>query len=101
MKRKARVFLFLLSWILLVGCFNGVKAENINWDITDIDSPGMDNTLLTEMNKVIQEQGSRYSKINSVLIVKEGHLVFENYYNGYHREYLFELCSATKTFTAS
>lgn len=101
MKWITRVFLFVLSCVLLISCFNTVKADNIDWDIADLDTLGMDNTLLTEMNQVIQEKGSRYSKINSVVIVRKGQLVFENYYNGYNREFLFELCSATKTFTSS
>jgi CubicO group peptidase (beta-lactamase class C family) len=59
---------------------------------------GLDEQLLLKMNDEIQN-GS-FGQINSMLVLKNGKLVFENYYNGYTRNDLQRLETATKNISS-
>ncbi|MEZ4905521.1 MAG: serine hydrolase [Spirosomataceae bacterium] len=56
---------------------------------------GLDEKLLTEMTKKIID--GTYPNVHSVLIIKDGKLVFEEYFYGYTSTKLHELRSATKS----
>jgi CubicO group peptidase (beta-lactamase class C family) len=56
---------------------------------------GLNKALLTEMTKKIID--GTYPNVHSVLIIKDGKLVFEEYFYEYDRSKLHELRSATKS----
>lgn len=67
---------------------DGLTAGNINKTI-------LDTSLLTEMmQKIIN---GTYSNVHSVLIIKDGKLVFEQYFYQYTRDSVQELRSASKS----
>lgn len=55
--------------------------------------------LLSALHSEINND--EYGEVHSLLIVRNGDLVFEEYYNGYSREELHVLYSITKTFTSA
>ena len=55
----------------------------------------VENPILKEMDKLVRE--ARYEKITSILIAKDGKLVFEAYYNGADSLSLHNTRSATKS----
>ncbi|WP_447641991.1 MULTISPECIES: serine hydrolase domain-containing protein [Chitinophagaceae] len=60
---------------------------------------GLDTGLLRALvNRII---GGEYANVHSVLIVKDGRLVFEEYFYEYDAETLHQLRSASKTFTSA
>ncbi|HTG55020.1 MAG TPA: serine hydrolase [Niabella sp.] len=65
----------------------------------NLENTGLDRTLLTEMIKKIID--GTYPNVHSVLIIKDGKLVFEEYFYEYDRNKLHELRSATKSFVSA
>lgn len=64
-----------------------------------IDNSGLDKALLNEMMQKIVN-GS-YPNVHSVLIIKDGKLIFEEYFYEYNKTKLHELRSATKSFVSA
>ncbi|TDO73325.1 CubicO group peptidase (beta-lactamase class C family) [Flavobacterium chryseum] len=64
-----------------------------------LDNSGLDKALLNEMMQKIVN-GS-YPNVHSVLIIKDGKLVFEEYFYEYNKTKLHELRSATKSFVSA
>ncbi|MCC8424033.1 serine hydrolase [Mucilaginibacter sp. UR6-11] len=64
-----------------------------------IQNSGLDTALIhTLMNRIV---GGSYPGIHSVLIIKDGKLVFEEYFYGNDADKLHELRSATKSFSSA
>jgi CubicO group peptidase (beta-lactamase class C family) len=64
-----------------------------------IRGTGLDSVLLAQMMRKIVD-GS-YPNVHSVLIIKDGKLVFEEYFYEYTKDSLHELRSATKSFISA
>ena len=64
-----------------------------------INKSGLDTSLLNEM--MLKIINGTYNNVHSVLIIKDGKLVFEEYFYEYNREKLHETRSATKTFISA
>lgn len=67
--------------------------------IGNIEKSGLDTTLLAEMVRKIVDR--TYPNVHSVLIIKDGKLVFEEYVYEYSKNTLHELRSATKSFISA
>ncbi|MCD0467128.1 serine hydrolase [Flavobacterium sp. ENC] len=65
----------------------------------NLDKTGLDKALLSEMMQKIVD-GS-LPNVHSVLIIKDGKLVFEEYFYEYNKTKLHELRSATKSFVSA
>lgn len=64
-----------------------------------LDNTGLDKALLNEMMQKIVD--GTYPNVHSVLIIKDGKLVFEEYFYEYNKTKLHELRSATKSFISA
>ena len=92
-----------IGWLILLGCSAGSKhnisisPEKIN-DGLKVASPLKFNTNISLLNSMIQgiESGD-YVNIHSILIIKDGLLVVEVYFEGYERSTSHEIRSATKS----
>lgn len=65
----------------------------------NLDSTGLDKTLLNEMMQKIID--GTYPDVHSVLIIKDGKLVFEEYFYDHNKNKLHQLRSATKSFISA
>jgi CubicO group peptidase (beta-lactamase class C family) len=65
----------------------------------NLDKSGLDKTLLNEMMSKIVD--GTFPNVHSVLIIKDGKLVFEEYFYEYNKTKLHELRSATKSFVSA
>lgn len=74
---------------------------NVNDGLTvgNLEGTGLDKKLLAEMAEKIV--GGTYPNVHSILIVKDGKLVFEEYFYEHHKNKLHELRSATKSFISA
>ena len=75
------------------------QNDNDGLDIGNIKNTGLDTALLNEMMRKILD--GIYPNVHSVLIIKDGKLVFEEYFYEYNKTKLHELRSATKSFISS
>lgn len=94
--------------ILLAGCFmnaslcaQDVKSANAASDTWPTSSPAASGLLperLQAMDTAIRS--GQFQKITSVLITRNGNLVYEAYFNGFDGNSLMDTRSATKTITS-
>ncbi|MCB0202462.1 MAG: serine hydrolase, partial [Anaerolineae bacterium] len=68
------------------------------WQVSAPEPQGMDGALLDQMMKFVDE--NRIA-VDSVLVVRNGTLVFETYRNGYGADSRHHLQSATKSVTSA
>ncbi len=68
------------------------------WESINPEAGGMDSGKLDSLTRIIQTQ---HRNINGVVIVKNGKLVFERYFNGYEAEDTSNVASVTKSFTSA
>jgi CubicO group peptidase (beta-lactamase class C family) len=75
--------------------------ENLNDGLQtgSVVNSGLDTVLLREMMKKIID--GIYPNVHSILIIKDGKLVFEEYFYEYKKDSLQELRSATKSFVSA
>ena len=67
------------------------------WQVSTPRAQDMDGALLQQMMDLIDEQGFAY---DSILVVRHGRIVFEEYRNGYTQDTKHHLQSATKSFSS-
>jgi CubicO group peptidase (beta-lactamase class C family) len=61
------------------------ELTNDGWQTTSLDDVGIDERTLGELIERIEDD--TYQNIHSILIVKDGKLVFEEYFGGYEFDY--------------
>lgn len=75
------------------------KNDNDGLKTGNLDNTGLDKHLLHEMMQKIVD--GTYPNVHSILIIKDGKLVFEEYFYEYDKNTLHELRSATKSFVSA
>ncbi len=75
------------------------KNENDGLNIGNWENTGLDKKLLSEMVQKIVD--GTYPNVHSILIIKDGKLVFEEYFYEHNKNKLHELRSATKSFISA
>lgn len=69
------------------------------WETASLAVQGMRLAPIDSMTKLIATD--HYKNIHSVVIIKNNKLVYENYFNGYDRNMVHNLYSASKSFTSA
>ncbi|RXZ78541.1 class C beta-lactamase-related serine hydrolase [Paenibacillaceae bacterium] len=64
------------------------------WQAADPATLRMDVEKLSELEPVIK---SEYSNINSIVVIRNGYIAYENYFNGYSPDDTHHVASVTKT----
>lgn len=64
-----------------------------DWRTSLPEQVGVNSDLLYEADRYIRSAAKR---INSLILIKNGQMVFEKYYNGFHRDKPQHICSVTK-----
>ena len=121
---KFKILILILLSIILFNCkdkaapdsednrFAAPEQINDGWETASLSSVGMDETFYIDLLNLLNEETDH--KIHSILIVKDGKLVFEQYFPGekfelalytgemgFDRNDTHTLCSATKSFTSA
>ncbi|WP_428330598.1 serine hydrolase domain-containing protein [Mucilaginibacter sp.] len=89
-------------WYPRLGAYKGISTpENLHDGLQtgDAEKAGLDTALLNLM--VHNIAAGKYPNVHSVLIIKGGKLVFEEYFYEYTRDSLQELRSASKSFISA
>jgi len=74
-----------------------VKTDD-GWETSSLSKEGVNPENLNRLMSEILN--GRYKDIHSILIVKDGKLIFEEYFSGNHRNSLHVMASATKSVTS-
>jgi CubicO group peptidase (beta-lactamase class C family) len=64
------------------------------WQVADPETLGMDSEMLSALEPVIK---SSYSNINGIVVVKNGYIAYERYYNDYEPDDVHHVTSVTKS----
>ncbi len=115
MKRSNSCYLFIFLILLLFSISNGCKKEEVksgnhytyqipeqkedDWEISSLSEAGMDVSAIEEIAENIIND--RYKGIHSLLIVRNGLLIFEEYFKGYGGDDLQHIFSITKSVSSS
>lgn len=75
------------------------KQVNDGLNTGNIEKTVLDKNLLNEMMEKIID--GKYPNVHSILIIKDGNLVFEEYFYEHNKNKLHELRSATKSFVSA
>ncbi|MEN8247643.1 MAG: serine hydrolase [Bacteroidota bacterium] len=102
-----RYFLIILPIsILLTTCQEKVnytyrlpETTNDGWEVSSLIDTGIDTMLINELVSNIRTND--FKNIDAVLIIKDGKLVLDEYFNGYDRNKKHKLWSCTKSFTSA
>lgn len=98
MKKALSLFLLFLLNVTGLQVFSQYRDywPTNGWKIKTPEEVNINAPILQSMDQLIQ---SSMAYIDAFLIVKNGYLVYEQYYNGYSENELHLLCSATKSLT--
>ena len=75
-------------------------ARAWEWPVSTPEQQGLDSKRLGELVGLIRE-GNRYPGLHSLLVVRRGRLVVEEYFNGWSAERMHTLQSVSKSFTSA
>jgi len=103
--RKGLLVAYLLIIALLFSCSGKVHytyrvPEKIDdgWATADLSEVGVDSEKISDLIREILNKNFKH--IDSVLLVKDGKLILEEYFNKYGRDDLHELHSVSKSITS-
>jgi CubicO group peptidase (beta-lactamase class C family) len=71
-----------------------------DWPISSPEAQGLDSEKLAELTEVICA-GERFPRLHSLLIIRHGYLVVEEYFNNWQAGQLHTLQSVSKSFTSA
>ncbi len=102
MKTLKNLFLsFLVVFsITQISCNNDKELiDSFNWQISTPEEQNLDGSKLAQLSEKII--AGEYKEIHSLLIMRNGYLVFEEYYGGYSQNELHPIYSVTKSITSA
>jgi CubicO group peptidase (beta-lactamase class C family) len=97
-----RPVVVIVSLIFFVGMFNSLCATGTTWEWprSTPEQQGLDSNRLTRLVEIIRE-GTEFPDLHSLLIVRNGSLVVEEYFGQYSGDKLHTLQSVSKSFTSA
>lgn len=102
MKTSARIFrgLLLFAVIVITSCSDeptGPQDVSYNWPISTPEEQGMNSEMLSQAIN----QGGNLGFVDCILVIRNGHIVAENYYNGYDKDTPHDVRSVSKSFLSA
>jgi CubicO group peptidase (beta-lactamase class C family) len=102
MKRFAIIFnwLFLITLPLIPSCSDdptGPELLDGNWPVSSPELQGMDSQLLSNAFT----EGENRGYVDCILVIKNGFIVAEKYYNGFNKDIAHNVKSVSKSFLSA
>lgn len=100
LRNKKYIALYILPVFIIIVIFYPNATASVNsyptegWQITTPEQRGMRSQMLADMMAVIKE--NRYA-INSVLVVRNGHMVLDAYFHPFTKDLRHQIHSCTKS----
>ncbi len=97
--------LFTIMFFLFQGLSAPVLSQDVwpddqKWPTSSLSEQKLDQTKINELTNLIND-GIRFPDIHSLLIVRNGYMVVEEYFKSYNAERIHMLQSVTKSFTSA
>src|SRR5918997_4645215 len=96
--RRLRHFFFVAFFLCAVSCGSTTGRADYwptdGWRSSPPEEQGLDPKILSEMDHDVKEP---FPAVKGVLVVRNGYVVFENYYQGYDRSDYHHVFSVTKS----
>lgn len=94
-----RALLLSIPFIVLSCNDDSTKPglESYNWSTSNPEAQGMDSQLLTQAF----EQGEEKGYVDCILVIRNGYLVAEKYYNGFTKDTPHNVKSVSKSFLSA
>jgi len=92
-----RASLLVLIALLVDG--RSLQAEGFAWPRAEAQSVGIDPAMLVQLEAAVK--AGSYGHIKSLLVLRHGKLVYENYFNGYREQDLLPLYSVSKSWASA
>ncbi len=105
---RLKSLLPFLIWITFSACKSDVETTSytyslpeglLDWEVATLEEAGMDQSIIEDLAESIVR--GEFPEVHSMLIAKGGKLVFEDYFNGFERDDLHVLFSATKSYAST
>lgn len=84
-----------LTLFIVSACF--VKAQSFNWEKTSPESVGFNSEIIAQADSYLTVYNKNKHLTNSLLIICQGKIIHEKYYNKFSENRLNDLKSATKS----
>ena len=101
-RRRLRFFFVAALFLLAVSCGSITGGADYwptdGWRSSPPEDEGMDPKALSRIDHYVKET---FPAVKGVLVVRNGYVVFENYYQGYDRSDYHHVLSVTKSFYLS
>ncbi len=102
MKYLTKIFSFILlsAFLFLSSCSEGPTgpdASSFNWPTSTPEEQGMNSQLLAEA----LAQGDNRGFVDCILVIRNGYIVAEEYYNGFEKEIPHNVKSVSKSFLSA
>lgn len=101
-----RLILIIPLLLLLLACdrkaqyiYQIPKNTGDGWDISSLQDSGIDTLLINQL--VTQVRSNDFNNIDALLIIKDGKLVLDEYFNKYDKNTKHKIWSCTKSFSSA
>jgi CubicO group peptidase (beta-lactamase class C family) len=97
-----KIFVVAVSLYFVMGIFSSLFGNGTTWEWprSSPEKQGLDSDRLTQLIEIIRV-GKEFPDLHSLLIVRNGSLVVEEYFEEYSSEKLHTLQSVSKSFTSA
>lgn len=98
--KKFLSLIFLFTLFFFLSCSEGTTgpgASSFNWPTSTPEEQGMNSQLLAEA--LVQGDNRRF--VDCILVIRNGYIVAEEYYNGFGKEIAHNVKSVSKSFLSA
>lgn len=96
MKKRLLILLTLFTWIS-ISCNKSEEPFDFEWPVSTPAAEGLDQQKIDSAYIIVEELGF----VDALLVIRNGKLVAENYYNGYDANKGHQIWSCTKSFMSA
>ena len=100
MRFTKKIYICFVTVLTLLSCSDeptGPETTSYNWPISTPEAQGMNSQLIEQAF----EQGNNIGFVDCILIIRNGYLVGEKYYNGYTKSTPHNIMSVSKSFLSA
>lgn len=95
-----KIYTIVIISIFTISAYSNSKFPNSKWVVSSLSKEGLSPEKFAKFEKYLFDKSTGYST-DSVVIIKNGSLVYERYENGFHKEMPHRIWSCSKSFSSA